>query len=352
MKRITFLIIAVFAVLQVSAKQPFKLAVAGVTHDHIAVLLSAVKSCDVEVIGVYEKDERYLKENALRGVVADSLFYGDLSKMLDITKPEAVVCYSSIYDHMEIVEQCAPRHIHVMLEKPLAVSVEHAKKMKELAEQYGIHILSNYVTSWFPSNHLIKNLSGEIGDIFKMEFYDGHRGPIEIGCSKQFTDWLGDPVLNGGGAIVDFGCYGANLATWILGGQEPIDVYAVLQHKKPNVYPKVDDDATIILRYPEMTVQLMASWCWPFDRLEVHMYGMSGAIHLTDPKSVVKNGETVNAPALEAPYDNNFSYFKSVIDGKIKVENSDLASLYNNLTVVRILDAARRSAESGKAEKL
>lgn len=344
--------IATVLSLSVYAKKPFKLAVAGVTHDHIAVLLAAVKSGDVEVVGVYESDTNYLEDNVLRGIVADSLFYDNLPNMLDAVRPAALVCYSSTYGHMEVVEECAPRHIHVMVEKPLAVSVDHARRMKALSDRYGIHILCNYVTSWFPSNHLVKDLSAGVGDIFKMEFYDGHRGPIEIGCSKRFTDWLGDPVLNGGGAVADFGCYGSNLVTWILNGEEPLDVYTVLQHKKPAVYPKVDDDATIILRYPGMTVQLLASWCWPIDRLEVHVYGMNGILHLTDSQNVVKNGETIAASALETPYDSNFNYFQAVIEGKIKVGESDLASMGNNLTVVRIIDAARRSAASGKAEKL
>jgi predicted dehydrogenase len=56
-------------------------------------------------------------------------------------------------------------------------------------------------------------------------------------------------VLDGGGAVVDFGCYGCNLTVWLMGGETPKTVTAVLQQLKPEVYPKVDDEATIILTY-------------------------------------------------------------------------------------------------------
>ena len=65
--------------------------------------------------------------------------------------------------------------------------------------------------------------------------------------------WLTDPEKNGGGAVVDFGCYGANLMTWLQNGRKPIAVTAVTRNFKPDVYPKVDDDATIILEYEHAT---------------------------------------------------------------------------------------------------
>jgi predicted dehydrogenase len=62
---------------------------------------------------------------------------------------------------------------------------------------------------------------------------------------------LTDPVLNGGGALNDFGCYGADLITWLLDGQKPTSVFAVTQQFKPEIYPKVEDEATIVLVYPQ-----------------------------------------------------------------------------------------------------
>ncbi|MEO4720222.1 gfo/Idh/MocA family oxidoreductase, partial [Phocaeicola vulgatus] len=64
--------------------------------------------------------------------------------------------------------------------------------------------------------------SGAIGKIDRINVYDGHQGPFEINCGKEFTDWLTDPVLNGGGAVIDFGCYGANLATRLMKDEKPL----------------------------------------------------------------------------------------------------------------------------------
>ena len=72
--------------------------------------------------------------------------------MLDQTRPEGVVTFTSIFEHLEVVEACAPRGIHVMVEKPLAVNTDHADAMAALAEKFGIMVLTNYETSWYPSN--------------------------------------------------------------------------------------------------------------------------------------------------------------------------------------------------------
>ena len=82
--------------------------------------------------------------------------------------------------------------------------------------------------------------------------------------SPEFLDWLLDPVRNGGGALTDFGCYGANLMTWLMRGQRPRSVTALTQHLKTDpVYARVDDEATIVLDYPTAQAIIQASWNWP-----------------------------------------------------------------------------------------
>ena len=50
------------------------------------------------------------------------IVFDDLESMLKATTPEAVTAFGTIYDHLSVVEACAPKGIHVMVEKPLAVS--------------------------------------------------------------------------------------------------------------------------------------------------------------------------------------------------------------------------------------
>ena len=139
----------------------------------------------------------------------------------------------------------------------------------------------NYETTWYPANHEAYSLVHEknaIGALRKIVVHDGHSGPKEIGCLAAFLEWLTDPVLNGGGALTDFGCYGADLITWLMKGQRPTSVFAVTQQIKPRIYPQVDDEATIVLTYPEAQAIIQASWNWPFNRKDMEIYGQTGFV--------------------------------------------------------------------------
>ena len=198
----------------------------------------------------------------------------------------------------------------------------------------------------------------QIGEIRKVVVHDGHRGPKEIGVNDEFLEWLTDPKLNGGGALIDFGCYGANLITWLMQGEKPQSVTAVTQQIKPDVYPKVDDEATIILTYPKAQGIIQASWNWPISRKDMEVYGQTGYIHTVDGTKmrIRLDGSSPEKPmeaaARPAPYDDPFSFLAAVVRGEIKVAPTDLSSLPVNMTVVEILDAARRSAATGKTVEL
>lgn len=185
--------------------------------------------------------------------------------------------------------------------------------------------------------------------------HDGHRGPKEIGCSTNFLNWLTDPTMNGGGALTDFGCYGADLITWFMGDIRPTSVFAVTQQVKPQVYPKVDDDATIVLTYPKATGLIQASWNWPFDRKDMEIYGKTGYVLApsNDALLVRKPGgnETkIIPPPVAAPDSDPISYLVAVVRRDIKP--SGLSSLEVNMIVTEILDAARESARTGKRVEL
>lgn len=361
MKRI-YLLLSLFtmcALCAVAEELPLRIAVAGVTHAHLGEVVRRIDRGDFQIVGIAEARDEYRARNQLTGHVDARLFYSDLGQMLNETRPEVVVAYGSIYDHLAVVEACAPRGIHVMVEKPLAVDNKSAKRIEQLARKYGIMVLTNYETTWYSTNHHAYRLieEGRIGDVLRINVYDGHEGPKEIGCAPMFLEWLADPVLNGGGAVTDFGCYGANLATWLMHGHTPTSVYAVLKQHKPDVYPRVDDDATILVEYPGCTVQIMASWCWPKGRKDMYVYGSRGSVFQLSPTRMEtridgRDSGAFDAPRLDAPYDDSFRFLRAVVRGEIVLPRYDLSSLENNMMVVRILDAARRSAKTGHPVKL
>jgi predicted dehydrogenase len=259
------------------------------------------------------------------------------------------------------VEACATRGIHVMVEKPLATNLLHAQRMKELAGKYHIKLLTDYETSWYPTtakSFQLVNDSNFVGSVRKVVIHDGHQGPKEIGCDQYFLNWLTDPVQNGGGALIDFGCYGANLMTYLQKGREPVSVSAVTRNYKPEIYPKVDDDATIIVNYPDAQCIIQASWNWPFGRKDMEIYGDSGYLISTDNKTMhlrnqaMKTEQVKQITSKDIPvYEDPFSYFADVIRGKVEMTDFNPYSLENNVMVVKILEAARESAKTGKTVK-
>ena len=358
-----FLLIAQLAAGQVATKKPLRVGVVGLVHSHVGGILNKAfkqpNQTDIEIVGIAEPNRELAERFAKRYGFPMSIVYPTIAEMLDKTKPEAATDFGQIVDHKKTVELCAPRHIHVMVEKPLATSYADAKQMAALARKNNIQLLTNYETTWYGSNHKAYELVKQdkaVGDIRKIVVHDGHQGPKEIGVQKEFLDWLTDPVANGAGALFDFGCYGANLSTWLMDNQRPTSVMAVTQRIKPDIYPKVDDEATIIVTYPKTQAIIQGSWNWPFARKDMEVYGQHGYVFTVDGSKMKvrykdeKSEHALEAAQSEAPAPDPFAYLARLIRGETKPDA--LTSLENNLITMEILDAARQSANTGKVVKL
>ena len=342
-------------------KKPVRIGIAGLSHSHVHGFLNNKPKDDFLLVGIAESDRDMAKRYAGQFGFDLVIVYDDLAEMLDKTKPDGVLAFNSIFGHLEVVEACAPRGVHVMVEKPLAVSGEHARRMAELAREHKTLLLTNYETTWYPTNHRAFEMAvteSSFGPLRKIIVCDGHKGPKEIGVNVEFLEWLTDPVLNGGGAVIDFGCYGANLATWLMQNERPQTVSAALQQFKPDVYPKVDDEATIVLAYPNTQVIIQASWNWPIGRKDIEIYGATGYVkapNATDLTWRISEREREQSAKLTPQGSLTFApfyYFAAAIRGDITVQPSDLSSLENNVIVVEILDAARESAKTGQSVRM
>lgn len=360
MKKVVFLFLLIGICSQVkSTESPLPIAVVGLTHVHLGWVFESEKRGEIEIVGFVESDTQLALRLSKQFGFAMSQVYPDMQSMMKTVKPSAAVAFGSIYEHLEVVETMAPLGVHVMVEKPLAVNSEHAQKMYKLAKKHRIHLLTNYETSWYASNYKAYDIvkSGEIGEVRKLIVRDGHKGPAKLGLHDEFLAWLFDPVQNGGGVIIDFGCYGANLSTWLMEGKKPLSVTAVTQQLQPEVNPNVEDEATIILTYEKSQTVIQASWNWPMGRKDMEIYGLTGAVYSDNSQDLrvrIAKGydeyheKVQKLPKLSSPYNSGFSYLKAVIEGKVKVKPTDLSSLENNMTVVEILDAAKQSANKGQ----
>ena len=346
----------VFAALPGIAAQetpPMRLAIAGLVHGHVAGFLRlAQKRSDVQIVGVFEPDATLLRSYGDTFHIPDNARFTDLKTMIDRTHPEAIATFTTTRDHPVIVEAAAPRHVHVMMEKPLAASNDDAQRIRRAAESGAIQVMVNYETTWYPSHGAIWTLIKEqkaAGDIRKMVAMDGHNGPKAINVQPEFLDWLSDPVRNGGGALFDFGCYGANLMTWLMDNQRPIAVTAVTQQFQPKVYPRVDDEATILLEYGTAQGIIQASWNWPVSRKDFEVYGERGLAIATGGTglrvALPDQAEHAVTPQPRAPDElDSISHLLAIVRDARKP--NALSSLENNLIVTEILEAARTSART------
>ena len=336
---------------------PVRLAIAGLVHDRVNSFIVSLRGRpEVELTGIVESNTELAADCFRRLGLPQNILYTNFDELFARTNVDAVVAFTSTFDHRQVVEECAAHGVDVMVEKPLAVNMEHARAMAAAARAGGIRVLVNYQTTWYPANQSAYEIVHDqhaIGEVRKIIAHDGHRGPKEIGCSPVFLAWLTDPVLNGGGALTDFGCYGADLATWLMDGRRPTAVFAVTQQIKPEVYPKVEDEATLVLTYPHAQAIVEASWNGPFERMDLEIYGKKGYVLApqADLVRVRKTGGDESQIKLEAPpsggaLTDEISYLAAVV--RKEVEPAGPSSLELNLTVTEILDAARESARTGR----
>lgn len=354
------------AAAQNSPKSPLRVGIVGLVHGHAGGFLgggalvpagAALHRPDIQVVGVAEPDKSLFDRYAQRLHLEPNLYFSNLDDMISRSHPQAVLVFTNTLDHTKVVQQAAKRGVHVLMEKPLAVSYKDALTMEEAARAGKIHVLVDYETTWYSSNKDTYDLvqQGALGEVRKIVAHDGHNGPFHM--QPEFVAWLSDPKLNGAGALFDFGCYGADLATWLMKGQAPLTVTAVTKQMQPERYPKVDDEADVVLTYPSAVALIEGSWNWPFSIKDLEVYGKTGYTKtIVENKVVVrreneKTAQTIAAKPLESPYDDPLHYLRAVIDGSIQ-EDGSLSSLKTNIIAAEILDAARQSAQSGKTVKL
>lgn len=339
-----------------------RVAIIGLDHDHVWGLLEDLAAePNAELVGVAEPRPALVNQ-AKPKVPASVKFYSDYVQMLDEIKPEAVIVTTENDRHLEILRECAKRRIHYSTEKPMATNAADAREMERLANQAGIKVMVNYWNAWIAPTHDLYHRvrAGQVGPVQKIIVQYGHAGPKEIGVSKYFADWLYDPVKNGGGAIMDFGCYGAEWALWLKG--RPSRVSAIAQKLKVEQHNKVDDDATIVLDYPDGTVIIEASWNWPYSMGQVQVFGPKGSLLATgrelfyrsandDGAKMPLEGQRITLdPPTAGETGNPISYFVDCIRHDKPIE--DPLSTKLNVQVMEILDAARESVRTGQQQEL
>src|SRR5579862_3260761 len=355
-----FLIAALAFLPQHLLADPIKVAIVGLEHGHVEGFLRALpKHSDVQLVGIADADPALFAKYSKQFNLPETLFFKSMANMIEVRRPQAVLVYTSVGEHRHAIEIAAQYGVSVMVEKPLTISLDDALAIRRTANHYKIQVLVNYETTWYASNRAAYDAlqNGSLGQVRRIVVHDGHQGPKEIGVPPEFLAWLTDPAQNGAGALYDFGCYGVDLATWLMHGETPLTVAAIVNHDKPEIYSKVDDDSTIILQYPHAQAVIQGSWNWPFGRKDMEVYGATGyAITVGADKVRMRlanqNDENLStAAALKQPENDSLTYLAAVLGQHLR-PRGDLSALDTNVIVMEILDAARESARTGRAVHL
>jgi predicted dehydrogenase len=260
---------------------PLRVGVAGLHHDHAwSLLASAADHPGIRLVSAADPSPRLRERFAqLHGLPATD----DYETVLGDPSLDAVFLFADNRTSADLAVAAASRGLHVLVEKPMAADLDGASRMLEATRTHGVRLMINWPYAWWPAlRHAVTVArDGLIGRIWHVRYRGCHRGPENVGCSPEFTAWLFDHRRNGGGVLVDYCGYGANLAAVLLG--EPRSVTGFTATLTRRDFP-VEDNATLIVRYPDAMATLEGSWSQigSFTTYVTVLHGTSGSL-LVEP---------------------------------------------------------------------
>jgi predicted dehydrogenase len=283
--------------------QPLRIGVLGLTHDHVWGNLQALQACaDADLIAVAEPIEA-LREQARQQFGCERL-YDDYSDMLDAEKLDAVYIFGDNLRGVDLGVMAAERGLHILIEKPMASTYGGAARLAGAAKAAGVVLMVNWPIFWWPGVQYALQLiaDGRIGQVFQVNYRSAHAGPRELGCSVYFADWLYDPRRNGGGALMDYCCYGAALTCELLGLPARVSATSarLFKHDLPS-----EDNAVLVMQHAGAISTATASWTQSghMTSYEPMIYGTEGTIMVRGDGSEVwlANAEHMNGVRLDVP---------------------------------------------------
>jgi predicted dehydrogenase len=329
-----------------------RIGVLGLVHDHVWSILKHLRGIeDAELVGAADPHEELLERfRRQTGVQTARARYEDL---LDGEQLDAVFVYGTNRGRGELVEMAAERGLHAMSEKPMASDLAVADRMLVAARKAGVLLMINWPIAWQPSILCALDLvrQGAIGRVWQMKWRGGHCGPKELGCDPYFCDWLYDPVENGGGALVDYLGYGANLARLFIG--RPTGVFAIAGRLVKQYIP-VDDNAVVALEYHDANAVIETTWTEPIAHKPPHdliLYGteavlVAGGSIVTIYSKAEPDGRVVQPPPLQPPHRNGPEHFVHCVRNGLPVEGACSPEVSHDAQ--EVVEAARISVLTGQ----
>ncbi len=280
-------------------------------------------------------------------------FYGSYDELLDDAEIDAV--YNPLPNdlHVEWTTKAAEKGKHVLCEKPLAMSAAEARKLIEIRDQTGVKIQEAFMVRTHPQWLKIRDLiaSGKIGKVEAITMFFSYFNDDQSNIRNK--------PENGGGALMDIGCYCVNLSRFIL-GEEPRRVAALIARDENS---GIDKLTSAMLDFPSCQAAFTCSTqLIPFQRMQ--FFGAQGRLEVEIPVNIPpdtptrifidntgdlygKNTETIEIPAADQYTIQGDLFSKAIL------ENSEQPiSLEDSVKNMTVIDAIFRAAESGKWENI
>lgn len=329
-----------------------RVGVLGLSHDHVWSNVEALQGrSDVRLAGASEpREELRRKFSSTFEVDAEP----EHDSLLDSGRLDAVYIFSSNAEGAALAVAAAERGLHVLIEKPMAATLEQADAMMAAVRRNHVRLMINWPFAWWPQlQHALKLAAqGAIGNLWQVKYRAAHAGPQELGCSPAFCDWLFDAQRNGGGALMDYCCYGAVLARALMG--VPSRVTALTgRFCKENI--TVEDNAFLAMMYPRGMATAEGSWTQigKLTSYTTALYGDAGTL-LVEPRDGGRlflattddpDGSEVEVPEPAAHLRNSAAHF---VHG---IQTGDAFQLLCQDRICRdtqeILEGGLRSVETG-----
>jgi predicted dehydrogenase len=261
----------------------------GLNSDHLwpvwgkGVIREVQETGKYELVAAADKNpellERIEKEFGVKKT------YSSYQEMFRKESFDVVVVGVPNNEKADVVVAAAEKEANLLIDKPLSANLEQANRILRATEKHGVKGLVYYPGVYDPRSYEAHRLAtdGTIGKIFQIEARVANSGPEHHGCSKYFLEWLFNKEKNGGGALIDYCCYGALYSRWFIGQPEGV-VGVGGRYVKDNI--EAEDNATLLLRYPKALSIIQASWsefasdtawkayCGP----KLAVYGSNGSI--------------------------------------------------------------------------
>jgi predicted dehydrogenase len=330
--------------------EPYRVGVAGLIHDHVwGVLRWWKETAGAELVAAADPNPPL--QERVRGEFGVPKIYGSAAEMFAGEKLDVVTVAVDNAGTADLVELAAAHGAHVMSEKPMSATVEQARRMVAATRRAGVQLMINWPTAWNPAFQTLDRLvqGGAIGRVWQTKYRAAHQGPKEIGCSEYFYSWLYDRARNGAGALMDYCCYGADMASRWLG--RPRSVVGVAARLDKD-YIEVDDNAIILMRYAGAFGIAEASWTQRAadGGANPAVFGTEGTLSIVGNRvRLARESRDVEWIEPEPPSPgrrNGAEYLLSCLRSGTPIEG--LCDPQVSLVAQEILEAGLRSAEAGR----